>query len=82
MLILSRKKEESIVIGDQIEIQVLKIKGNVVRLGIKAPAEVKVLRGELSPFDVSANLSNSTSASGRMATLDVNLSSLPMTQAS
>ena len=50
MLVLSRKKNESIVIDGNIEIEVLKIKGNTVRLGIKAPANIKVLRGELSPF--------------------------------
>ncbi|MCL4164498.1 UNVERIFIED_CONTAM: hypothetical protein GTU68_045024 [Idotea baltica] len=52
MLVLSRKKEEAIVIDGQIEIQVLKIKGNTVRLGIRAPQDVKILRGEVSPFDV------------------------------
>jgi len=53
MLVLSRKKDESIVLDGQIEITVLKIKGNTVRLGIKAPANIKVLRGELSPFSAS-----------------------------
>lgn len=52
MLVLSRRKEESIVIGNQIEVQILKIKGNVVRLGIKAPQNVKILRSEVCPFDV------------------------------
>lgn len=52
MLVLSRKKDETIVIGGQIELQVLKIKGNSVRIGIKAPEHVKILRGEVSPFDV------------------------------
>ena len=47
MLVLSRKKDESIVLDGQIEITVLKIKGNTVRLGIKAPSNIKVLRGEL-----------------------------------
>ena len=56
MLVLSRKKDESIVLDGQIEIQVLKIKGNTVRLGIKAPAHIKVLRGELSPFDVEVEI--------------------------
>ncbi|MCL4159670.1 UNVERIFIED_CONTAM: hypothetical protein GTU68_015269 [Idotea baltica] len=56
MLVLSRKKDESIIIDGQIEIQVLKIKGNTIRLGIKAPSSVKILRGELSPFDVEARM--------------------------
>ena len=58
MLVLSRKKDESIVLDGQIEIQVLKIKGNTVRLGIKAPAHIKVLRGELSFFDVEVEIAN------------------------
>ena len=50
MLVLSRRKDEAIVIDGQIEIEVLKVSGNTVRLGIKAPRHVKVLRGELAPF--------------------------------
>lgn len=56
MLVLSRKKDESIVLDGQIEITVLKIKGNTIRLGIKAPSHIKVLRGELSPFDVEVEM--------------------------
>lgn len=54
MLVLSRKKNESIVIGDNIQIEVLKVSGNTVRIGIKAPREVKVLRGELAPYGLSS----------------------------
>lgn len=52
MLVLSRKKNETIIIDGRIQIEVLKIKGNTIRLGIKAPANMKVLRGELTPFEV------------------------------
>ena len=52
MLVLSRKKNESIVMDGKIEIEVLRIKGNTVRLGIKAPRSIKVLRGELSAFEI------------------------------
>ena len=52
MLVLSRKKNQSIVIGDNIQIEVLKISGNTVRIGIAAPREVTVLRGELAPFGI------------------------------
>ena len=48
MLVLTRKQQEKIRIGDQIVITVLKTKGKSVRLGIEAPAEVSVVRGELS----------------------------------
>lgn len=47
MLILSRKKDEVIVVGDNIEIRVIEIRGDQVRLGITAPADVKVFRKEL-----------------------------------
>lgn len=52
MLVLSRKKNETIIIDGRIKVEILKIKGNTIRLGISAPKEMKVLRGELSPFDV------------------------------
>ena len=47
MLILSRKKVESIKIGDDIEIFVAEIKGDKVRLGISAPDDMKICRTEL-----------------------------------
>lgn len=47
MLILSRKKGESIKIGDDIEIFVAEIKGDKVRLGISAPGDMKICRTEL-----------------------------------
>ena len=50
MLVLSRKQNESIVIDGSIEVQILKVKGNTIRLGIVAPKDVKILRGELAPF--------------------------------
>lgn len=48
MLILARKKNETIVINDQIEIEVLQIKGKTIRLGIQAPDSVRIIRGELA----------------------------------
>lgn len=47
MLILSRKKGESIKIGDEIEIFITEIKGDKVRLGISAPEHMKISRTEL-----------------------------------
>jgi len=47
MLVLTRKPQEKIRIGDGITITVIKTKGSGVRLGIEAPADVTVLRGEL-----------------------------------
>ncbi len=48
MLVLTRKHDETIHIGDNIVITILKTKGKTVRLGIQAPHEVSVLRGELA----------------------------------
>lgn len=48
MLVLSRKKSEKIKLGDSIEITIVRVCGNKVRLGIQAPSDVAVLRRELS----------------------------------
>jgi carbon storage regulator len=47
MLVLSRKKDEKIVIGDQITLMVIDIRGDKVRLGIEAPKDVAVHRQEV-----------------------------------
>jgi carbon storage regulator len=47
MLVLTRKSGESINLGDDITITIVEIKGNSVRLGIKAPADLKIYRKEL-----------------------------------
>ncbi|OBS10157.1 carbon storage regulator CsrA [Acidihalobacter prosperus] len=47
MLILTRRVGETLVIGDAIEVTVLGVKGNQVRLGIKAPKDVTVHREEV-----------------------------------
>ena len=47
MLVLTRKPNEKICIGDSITITVLRMKGNAVRLGIEAPDSCNILRGEL-----------------------------------
>ena len=47
MLVLTRKKNESIVIGDNIEITVVDIQGDQVRIGINAPKNVSIHRKEI-----------------------------------
>ncbi len=47
MLVLSRKAEESMIIGDNIKITVLDIRGGQVRIGITAPQDIKIHREEV-----------------------------------
>lgn len=47
MLILTRKSDESIIIGNNIEIKVLKVQGNQVHIGINAPRALSVYRKEI-----------------------------------
>jgi len=47
MLILTRRIGETVVIGDEVDVIVLGVKGNQVRLGVKAPKEVTVHREEI-----------------------------------
>ncbi len=47
MLVLSRQRDETIMIGDDIEITVVDIRGDKIRLGIEAPADVAVHRKEV-----------------------------------
>ena len=55
MLVLSRKPGESIRVGDDIEISIVEVKGDVVRLGIQAPRTVQVWRRELWDAIVAEN---------------------------
>ena len=47
MLVLARKEDESIVIGDDIVIKVVSVENGVVKLGIDAPREIAIIRSEL-----------------------------------
>ncbi len=51
MLVLSRKVGQTIRIGDQVSITITQIKGKNIRIGIEAPAEIAIRRGELDSID-------------------------------
>jgi len=65
MLVLSRKRNEQIVVNGNIRIHVVSINGNTVRLGIEAPREISIVRGELindDQLEGDESLANSTIA--------------------
>lgn len=47
MLVLSRRRDESIMIGDDVEITVVDVRGDIVKLGVRAPKSVAVHRKEV-----------------------------------
>ncbi len=58
MLVLSRRREESIVVGENVEIRIIEIRGNQVRLGIIAPKSIPVNRKEV--FEAMHNFVNTS----------------------
>lgn len=56
MLVLSRKVNEEIVIGDDVRIKVVSVQNGIVKLGFEAPQEMVILRGELKDAVIGENL--------------------------
>ena len=61
MLVLSRKEEESIIINDNIEIKIIGVKQDQVKIGIIAPKDVKIFRKEIYEEIQRANTASATS---------------------
>lgn len=69
MLALTRKAGERIVIGDNIVVTVVSIKGDSIRLTIEAPKEIKIYRGEI--YDAIAAENKQAAVSPDLAELDL-----------
>lgn len=54
MLVLTRKPGEKIRIGDEIVLTVIEIRGNRIKIGINAPSDVSIVRGELCDWSAEA----------------------------
>ena len=80
MLVLTRKLQQQIKIGEQITVTILRVKGNTVRVGIQAPREVRVVRGELPKDGATAEI-NVTAESVAEGTSSAGDSAEPVEQA-
>ena len=69
MLILARRVDERIVIGDQIQISVVEIRGDQVKLGVDAPRSVKVYRHEVYEAIQSENVAAASAAAALPAAM-------------
>ena len=73
MLVFTRKRNEAIVIGDGIEVRVLRVGRDGVRLGIVAPVEVAVHRHEIYEAVCAANKSAASTSTDEAASLAAQL---------
>ena len=69
MLVLTRKKDESIIIGDEIAVMVLGIEGDQVRLGITAPRDIAVHRREIYELIKRENVEAAQSAAAAFSSV-------------
>ena len=74
MLVLTRREHETFTLGDDIEIEILDIKPGVVRVGIRAPRSVRVLRSELVEAVAAANAAAAVTTSFDASTITVEAS--------
>ena len=71
MLILSRKTNEKIMIGDEISISIIEIRGDQVRIGVDAPKTVKVFRQEVFDAIKAENKAAAQSIAVELPALDI-----------
>ncbi|MGD0088970.1 MAG: carbon storage regulator [Planctomycetota bacterium] len=73
MLVLTRKADEFLLIGEEVEVRVLRIEGDHVKLGIVAPRRIGIVRGELIEDIRSENVSAAAGAVHELAGLSAKL---------
>lgn len=77
MLVLTRRSGESVMIGDQVVVTVVEVRGDVVRLGIEAPREVRVHREEVYRAVGEANAAAAKASEDDMSRLAAQLRATP-----
>jgi len=73
MLILSRKRGETLLINDEIEVKIIDISGDKVKIGIHAPKDVKILRQELRQTMESNKASSSKMSPSKLRSMLSNM---------
>jgi carbon storage regulator len=77
VLVLTRRSGESVMIGDQVVVTVVEVRGDVVRLGIEAPREVRVHREEVYRAVGEANAAAAKASEDDISRLAAQLRSTP-----
>jgi carbon storage regulator len=78
MLVLSRRVGESVVIGDDVVVTVLEVRGDVIRVGVAAPRHVQVHRQELLEELASSNRAAASPSDAAVADLSRMVTGKPM----
>ena len=73
MLVLSRKHNERIRVGDSVVVTIVRVSGDKVRIGIEAPADVRVLRDELHPCGIQSEIAVAHEPAGAERVIELRL---------